>query len=409
MNILSRQVGRIARQAGLAAVACVAMLASSAWAEAEDPPGRVGRLSDVTGQVWLYSPDAGEWITAPRNRPLTTGDRLSTEAQARAEVHIGSTVVRLDSGTELEMLRIDDERVSLQLHSGTASVRLRHAEAAGEFELLTDEGRFEALRAGRYRFDRIEEASHVTVWSGQARYEGPGSALTVEAGQRAEFWLAAADDARYAIVDPVQDTFASWNDERDRSDDRSASTRYVSPEMTGVEDLDRYGRWEQAPDYGSVWIPHSLPSDWAPYRVGHWAWISPWGWTWVDDAPWGFAPFHYGRWAMFRNSWCWVPGSYVRRPVYAPALVAWVGGPQLSVSISIGGHRGPGVGWFPLAPREVFVPGYRVSPRYVRNVNITHVTHITNVTAIIGNPQREVGRIDYRQRKFPHAVTACGC
>jgi len=108
---------------------------------------------------------------------------------------------------------------------------------------------------------------------------------------------------------------------------------------------------------------------------------------------------------MFRNTWCWVPGTYVRRPVYAPALVGWVGGPHVSVSIAIGGGRGPGVGWFPLAPREVFVPGYRVSPRYVREVNVTHVTNITNVTTIIDRPDTVVRGIDYRNRRFPHAVT----
>ena len=36
----------------------------------------------------------------------------------------------------------------------------------------------------------------------------------------------------------------------------------------------------------------------------------------------------------------------VARPVYAPALVAWVGGPHLSVNVSFGG--GGGVAWFPL-------------------------------------------------------------
>jgi len=146
-----------------------------------------------------------------------------------------------------------------------------------------------------------------------------------------------------------------------------------------------------------------VPAGWAPYGMGHWAWISPWGWTWVDDAPWGFAPFHYGRWTMFHNRWCWVPGTYVRRPVYAPALVGWVGGPRFNVSISVG--SAPAVGWFPLAPREVYVPTYRVSPHYVQQVNITHVTNITNITTIVNNPQQAVTHVDYRNRHFPHAVT----
>jgi hypothetical protein len=374
---------------------------TNAWA---DPPGRVGRLGELTGQVWLYSPDGVEWVTADRNRPLTNGDRLATDTGARADIRIGSTTVRLDGGTELEVLRIDDDRIALQLHNGTMSARLRSDEAVREFELTTAEGRFVPQRTGRYRFDRIDDTSHLTVWSGQALYEGPGSALTVSGGQHAEFWLA-GNAAQYSITEPVRDAFTAWNGDRDRNDDRVASTRYVSPEMTGVEDLDRYGRWESAPDYGAIWVPTAVAVGWAPYSAGHWAWVSPWGWTWVDDAPWGFAPFHYGRWAMYRNRWCWVPGTYVRRPVYAPALVAWVGGSNFSVSISVGGGPAPAVGWFPLAPREVYVPTYRVSPTYVQNVNITHVTNITNVTTIINNPQTVVANTNYQNRRFPHAVT----
>ena len=369
-----------------------------------DPPGRVGRLSDLTGQVWLFSPDAGEWVTADRNRPLTTGDRLSTDASGRAEVRIGSTTLRLAAGTEVEVLRLDDDHIGLQLHSGSAAVRLRQREAADEFELRTPEGRFRTERTGRYRFDRSNDTSHVTVYSGQAHYEGAGSALTVASGQRAEFWVDARNAAQYSITEPQRDAFSSWNGDRDRSDDRSTSSRYVSPEMTGIEDLDRHGRWEQNTEYGALWTPRTVVPGWAPYAAGHWAFVRPWGWTWVDDAPWGFAPFHYGRWVWHRNAWGWAPGTYVARPVYAPALVGWVGGSQVSVSISIGSPA-PTVGWFPLAPREVYVPSYPVSPRYVQNVNVTHVTHITNITTIINNPQAAVGRIDYRNRKFPHAVT----
>ncbi len=370
---------------------------------AVDPPGRVGRLADVVGQVWLYSPDTGDWVGATRNRPLTTGDRLATDDGARAEVRIGSTTLRLDSGSELEVLRLDDDRVSVQLHSGSLSARLRNRESANEFEVKTGEGRFTVLRPGRYRFDRVDESSRLTVVNGQALYEGPGSALTVLSGQRAEFWVDAGNTAQYSITEPVRDAFAAWNSERDRSDDRSVSARYVSPEMTGVEDLDRHGRWEESDEYGALWFPRVVPAGWAPYSTGHWTWVRPWGWTWVDDAPWGFAPFHYGRWVYFRDAWCWSPGTYVARPVYAPALVAWVGGPRVSVSVNIGG--GPSVGWFPLAPHEVYVPSYRVTPRYVQNVNITHVTRITNVTTLINNPQAANEGRDFSNRKFPHAVT----
>ena len=388
---------------GAAALLCslaAGFTAAQAATEApNDPPGRVGRIAELVGQVQFYSPSVGEWAAATRNRPVTDGDRIATEASGRAELRIGSTTLRLDSASELEVLRIDDARMELQLHNGSVSVRLRNREAVDEFELRTGEGRFRAQRSGRYRIDRIDEASHLTVNSGAMVYEGPGSALTVYSGQRAEFWLDRANVAQYSLTEPKRDAFATWNAERDRQDDRSASARYVSPEMTGVEELDRYGRWETSDEYGALWVPRSVAAGWAPYSSGHWIWVRPWGWTWVDDAPWGFAPFHYGRWVWFGSRWCWAPGTRVLRPVYAPALVAWVGGPHVSVSVQIGG---PTVGWFPLAPREVYVPSYYHSPRYIREVNVTHVTNISNVTVYNqpNAPQR-----DFSNRKFPHAVT----
>ena len=378
--------------------------ARSQSASLSDPPGRVARLSDVGGQVWLYSPDSGEWVSAVRNRPLTSGDRLATDTGSRAELQVGATTVRLAAGTELEVRTLDDNRFSLQLHSGGVAVRLRDPADAAEFELATEDGRFLAPRAGRYRFDRDATGSFVTVYAGQARYEGPNSGLTIAAGQRAEFWIDAAGAAQYRLGAPQTDAFAAWADERDRVADRSVSTRYVSPAMTGTEDLDRYGRWEQDAEYGSLWMPIGVAVDWAPYSTGHWVWVRPWGWTWVDEAPWGFAPFHYGRWVHRHNAWGWAPGQRAERPVYAPALVGWVGGPGVSVSISIGGGREPApvVGWFPLAPSEVYVPSYVASPLYAQNINITNVTNITQITTVINNPQAPR---EFTNRRFPNAVT----
>ncbi|MEP7099973.1 MAG: DUF6600 domain-containing protein [Burkholderiales bacterium] len=392
------------RLAGWAEMLLLATLAVAGGVRAQDtdvdPPGRVARLSEVNGQVWLYSPDGAEWIVASRNQPLTTGDRLATEAGARAELQIGSTTVRVDASSEIEVVQLDDEHVALELHDGSAIAHVRDLNGAGQLELTTEEGRFVTLRTGTYRFDRNNGKSDVTVYSGQARYEGPNSGLPVNAGQRAEFWIDSGGVAQYSTLSPVNDAFASWSSERDRRVVGNIAERYVSPEMTGAAELDAYGRWEQTPDYGSVWIPTAVAADWAPYSQGRWTFVRPWGWTWVDDAPWGFAPFHYGRWVYLRNNWCWTPGTRVARPIYAPALVGWVGGARGNVSVTIGG--GPAVGWFPLAPREVYVPSYRVSPRYARNVNITHVSNVTVINNVFANPQ---GPREFENRRFPRAIT----
>lgn len=381
---------------------CLAALTGAGQAHA-DPAGRVGRIADVQGQVWLYDPNTGEWTDAVVNRPLSTADRLATDPQARAEVRIGSTTLRLDAGTELEVSQLDDERMAFVLHAGSVAARLRNAESARQFELNTAEGRFAPQRAGSYRFDREGDASHGSVASGQLVFEGVGLQQVLYAGQRGEYWIEGGNEVQSRLGQPEDDEFSRDVARRDAAETRSASTRYVSPEMTGAEDLDRHGHWESGSEYGALWIPRDVPPGWAPYQAGHWVWMRPWGWTWVDDTRWGFAPFHYGRWVHHRHRWCWAPGTYVARPVYAPALVAWVGGPGLSVSVNLG--RAPTVGWFPLAPREVYVPGYRVSPHYVRQVNVTHVTRIDNVNVIVNHPERAWQQTHFRNRHHPKAVT----
>jgi len=362
-----RTVGAGLRR-GSGALACLAaallMLVGTAPAlAADDPPGRVGRVTDSQGQSWYFDGEANEWINLERNRPLTTGERIAVDGGGRLELRIGSTAVRLAGGSELEIGRLDDERVDLVLHSGSVAVRVRSAEVAREVEVATVEGRFSPRGAGHFRVDRRDDGSVGTAWSGDLHFEGDDSALDIPAGRGAEFWREGANNAtHYSWSELQQDEFADWTARANREDDRAAAPEYVSPEMTGAEDLNRYGRWEANPDYGPLWVPTTVVAGWAPYRYGHWAMVRPWGWTWVDDAPWGFAPFHYGRWVFFNGYWCWAPGRWVARPVYAPAMVAWINSPQR-------GGPWPYTGWVPLAPREPYYPHYSHGGSYWRAVN----------------------------------------
>ncbi|MCK6500160.1 MAG: hypothetical protein L6Q38_11860, partial [Nitrospira sp.] len=158
--------------------------------------------------------------------------------------------------------------------------------------------------------------------------------------------------------------------------------------------LVRHGSWRNTSEFGPAWFPQSMPTGWAPYRWGHWAWIAPWGWTWIDQSPWGFAPFHYGRWALIGGYWAWLPGAYTARPVYAPALVAWLGQPGWSVSFSFG--SAPVVGWFPLGPREIYYPHYRSSLRHVRSVNAHHVPNAARIVNVA--PHKDSPRHIHRDR-----------
>ena len=373
--------------------AFVLFLAGGASSALADPPARVGRLSLIEGDVTFHDTATRESSAATLNWPVTGGVALSTAPGAHAEVRIGSTAIRLDGATALEFTQVDDQAIRLRLEYGAATVRVRSREVAGELVLETQDARVSLGDAGRYRVDagRQPDTTAITVLEGAASVDANGIAIAVQPGRRAE-----VGGGRARVVDASTDGFDGWTLARDRGDDVAQSPRYVSPETTGYESLDAYGDWRTTPGYGPVWYPRAVSVGWAPYRAGRWAWVEPWGWTWIDAAPWGFAPFHYGRWALLGGVWGWVPGAFVARPVYAPALVGWIGRPGWSVSVTIGSV--PAVGWFPLAPREVFVPAYRASPVYVRNVNITQVTNV-NVTSV------NVVQPRYAYRQLERAVT----
>jgi len=402
----------------LLAIAPLALAAQSAFAQSApypdaapaaqsaDPPGRVARLNYMAGTVTTEPAGASDWSYASVNRPLTTGDQLWNDANARSELHIGSTAVRLGSSTSLDVMNLDDSNAQLKVAQGTLSTRVRSLPSGSSYEIDTPNVALGVTRPGDYRVDVAPDGSTttVTVRSGALTAYGDNGQVPVEAGQQITFAGTNLQEASIAQA-PAPDAFDAWAANRDNAEDRSVSARYVSRDIPGYEDLDANGSWSNDPQYGAVWVPNQEPAGWAPYHDGHWAWVAPWGWTWVDDAPWGFAPYHYGRWAYLHSSWCWVPGPLVESapPVYAPALVAFVGGGgggvNWGVSLSIGGAATPGLAWFPLGPGEVWHPGWRGwSPRYYERVNQTVIVNRNvNITNIHNT------YINYRA---PGAVTA---
>ena len=353
---------RLAKTVTLLALSALSTLALA------DVPGRVGRISVAEGQVNI-STEVGEQADAALvNWPVTSNNQITTARGARTELRVGSTAIRLDGDSALEVVELDDDTLRLHLHYGSVSVRVRNPDVLRGFELSTPQGRVRLQEPGRFRVDaeRQPDTSVVNVFEGVASVDGAGSTLTVRAGRRAELQQ---DDIRTALA--VRDGFDDWALLRDRRDERAVSERYVTSEMTGYEELDQNGSWRDDAEYGPLWIPRNVASGWAPYRDGRWTYLAPWGWTWVDNAPWGYAPFHYGRWVMVNQRWCWAPGRNIGRPVWSPALVGWVGGGGWSVTFNSGGVRrpAPAQGWYPLTPRETFVPHYGISQDRLRYIN----------------------------------------
>ncbi len=338
-----------------------------AWpAAAQDFPGRVGRLAWTEGTVALYQDADRGWDAAYLNSPLTSRNSVWTEPGARAEVQVGAMALRLDSATQLDIARLDDTAFDASLEQGEMAVRIRHLSGGDLVRVATPQASFLLQAAGRYRLESDPDngESRLAVFAGTARLEGGN--VRVGAGQSVVVW--GGDHASYALQDAYATDFDRWAMARDEHWVESRAPTYVSYEMTGYEDLDSYGSWSNDPTYGAVWYPTSVATDWAPYREGRWAYVSPWGWTWIDAEPWGYAPFHYGRWVQVRDRWAWCPGKRVERPAWAPALVGFIGGATIAAS------TGPVVGWYPLAPSEPYRPWYSANRSYVTRVNSAVVT-----------------------------------
>ena len=384
---------------------------NAAWAQ-DDPPGRVAQLNFTQGGVSVQPAGTDNWFTPNPNSPLTTGDNVWSDEDSRAELHIGSTAIRLASMTGISFLNLDDRTVQIQLALGKIEIHVRRLDAGTAFEIDTPNLSFTLTRRGEYTISTDQDGTTTTVIvrEGAGEAAGGGESVDLAAGDRYTF--RGTDQLTYdSGAAPAFDDFENWSEARDQHENQSQSAQHVSRDVDGYYDLDDNGTWQTDSDYGYVWYPSGVAVGWVPYRNGHFVWLSPWGWTWVGEEPWGFAPYHFGRWAFVGNAWGWVPGPLVVRPVYSPAMVAFVGGGGTGVAVGFGGGVS-GVAWFPLGPRDVWVPGYRASARYVQNANITNtkLVGVAQVTPVYNyvNEYKTVNltQMNYMYANHAEAITA---
>ena len=353
--------------AALAAIPLSSQNSQSPAPQSDDPPSRVARLNWLSGDVSFQPAGLEEWTGATVNYPLTTSDHLFTGKDSRAEMHVGPNAIRLDANTNFGFLNLDDSIVQVSVTEGSMEVHLLTLDDSDAFEIATPNGAITLLRTGDNRIDTDPEidATMLTVRAGQAELFSGSTSVLIRAQQTAYFKtdqspnLQTANppddfdafvDAREGNVVAVDAALsAASNTPRgiDRFADRVSVADLVADGVTGAEDLNTYGTWQNNGPYGQEWVPPVDPS-WAPYSDGDFAYVEPWGWTWIDAAPWGFAPFHYGRWAFTNNRWVWIPGPRNTVRVYAPALVTFVGG-----------GAADSVSWFPLGPQDVWTPPWR--------------------------------------------------
>ena len=371
--------------------------------DSQDPPSRVARLSYMDGSVSMQPGGAGDWGSAAKNRPVTIGDKLWTDKDSRAELQAGQASIHLGSMTALSFLNLDQNVIQMRLAEGHVNLRVRELRQGETYEVDTPNLAFTVREAGAFRVDVNENGDYttVTVIRGKGEVAAGGQTYPLNAGERAD--ISGTDqNVKYIPGSASEpDPLDRWAQERNIKEDQSPSARYVSRDTVGYSDLDDNGTWKEEPEVGNVWVPNNVAPGWAPYSDGNWAYVAPWGWTWVGSEPWGFAPYHYGRWNYFGSYWGWCPGPIYAPPYYGPAFVGFLGG-GFGVGVGFGFGWGGGYGWFPLGWGEPFRPWYHCGPGYWNHVNVYN-THINNFNHF--NNVNNFRNYNYRYAHNVNAVT----
>lgn len=309
---------------------------------ASDQQHGVARISIVQGEVNLKRGDNGQLSAAVVNAPMMARDHLETAPGSRAEVQLDAmTAIRLGPNTDIGFADLAYQRYQVQVGLGTIILRVLGNPNA-QLEVDTPSVALRPVAPGEYRISVFDNGtSQVTVRSGRLEMNGARGSEMVESGRTLLVRGDSSDPEFQTSYEIARDPFDDWSAERDHELEASQAYRYVSPDVNGAQDLDANGDWVPS-EYGEAWAPRGVAADWSPYSTGQWAWQDYYGWTWVDTASWGWAPYHYGRWFWNVRSrgWCWWPGGRSARAFWSPAQVGF-----------FGWGRG-GMGWVALAPHE---------------------------------------------------------
>src|SRR5947209_3060463 len=227
-------------------IAASLLIASSVMSFADDPPSRVARLKYISGEVSMQPGGVNDWASATINRPMTTADRLWTDKDSRAELHLGSAAMRMNSETSLTLTNLTDNTVQLELDQGTLSLHVARLHDQEIYEVDTPNMAFTLLKSGDYRFDVDSQGdvTLVTVWKGKGVATGNGDAMRIDSNHQVRFF-GGMSLAHQTLNAPRLDGFDEWCRVRSDRERRILSVRYVSPDVVGYEDLDEYGAWRE--------------------------------------------------------------------------------------------------------------------------------------------------------------------
>jgi hypothetical protein len=307
------------------------------------------------GGAVIRSGDDNRDVEVHRNMPVFPGDEIVTARRGRTEIRLSDgNILGIDRTTALRLRSILDS------YEGDASetvAELRYGKVAVQrtdlghdhVRLDTDRASYVAENEAIYS---VETDSHgrdrVTVFDGVVEARTPTRATRLRSGESATIDEGGVFELAGDQRDSADD-FERWFLKRaDRLG--SYNSRYVDRRLGyWTDDLDEYGSWVMVSGIGWSWRP-TVGADWRPYYRGYWHHSTGGCLTWVSYDPWGWGPYHYGRWSYDGlYGWVWVPGHG-----YSPAWVYWMYG---------SGY----VGWAPSGWWDCYRPYYSWAYNPYRN------------------------------------------
>lgn len=282
------------------------------------------RLSFISGNTYIQRAADLGYEEGQVNMPITEGDRIGT-TDGRAEIYIGNkNYVRLDKNTKVDFLNLpkkDAGLVRVRHWAGNIYLDIDSLEKEKAVEVLTADATFYVLDKGLYRINVKEnKETEILVFSGMVEASGEEGSMLVKKEECVTVSEGRFPSRPASFFASADDSFDRWNGTRNSQIRKQFARRYLSGELEDFEyELNEYGDWMYMPEFGYVWAPRGMASDWRPYYYGRWMWLPLAGWCWIPYEPWGWSTFHYGRWHWaFGIGWYWIPMN-----VWGPAWVNW--------------------------------------------------------------------------------------
>lgn len=328
----------------------------------------------MEGKAYVQGSESNERESLSMNSPIFEGDNIWVVDGSLGILFGDGSLIWLSSDSHLEITRFPDPvpnpPYGMKAHLWRGMMLLEvPASLPGESThfIMTPAAMVKAYRKGLSLVEvETVDRTRLTVLEGSAVIGGNGQYVIVNQGEMSY------SEYGYEPMSPVSAGSLSYPEIvafRDLSIARPVrngrSREYVDPGLYPyADDLDYYGAWQDVPSYGHVWFPSPgyLSAGWNPYyNNGYWHY-TPWGATWISYEPWGWVPFHYGRWTFVIGvGWGWIPDVY-----FSPAWVSWYWGD----------------GWIGWCPLGYYGPLWEPCGWYsvtINNIYVTNVTKVVNV------------------------------